>query len=131
KEVWAQPIRWRVMRDRGGSQSEPVFLHACRSTPVTLSVTVYFLYEIILQQKVGTEDLFLGMSRKDPSSMCCESMLVKVKLPDTKACDVTPGRLHLPHPVHSGEGSARFITERAELEITLPMNRPMDCINLA
>ncbi|XP_007236695.2 protein PIH1D3 [Astyanax mexicanus] len=103
-------------------------------------------YEIILQQKVGTEDLFLGMSRKDPSSMCCESMLVKVKLPDTKACDVTLDvretfldlrtkkyklGLHLPHPVHSGEGSARFITERAELEITLPMNRPMDCINLA
>lgn len=38
--------------------------------------------------------------------------------------------LHLPHPVHKQEGSARFITEREELEITLPMNRPMDCINL-
>ncbi|XP_072525190.1 dynein axonemal assembly factor 6 [Salminus brasiliensis] len=103
-------------------------------------------YEIILKQTVGTEDLFLGMSRKDPSSMCCESMLVRVKLPDTKASDLvldvretfldlrTPKYklgLHLPHPVHSGEGTARFITERAELEITLPMNRPLDCINLA
>ncbi|KAI4885460.1 hypothetical protein NFI96_014411 [Prochilodus magdalenae] len=102
-------------------------------------------YEIILKQSVGTEDLFLGMSRKDPSSMCCESMLVRVKLPDTKTSDLmldvkdtfldlrTPKYklgLHLPHPVHSGEGTAQFITERAELEITLPMNRPLDCINL-
>uniref|UniRef100_A0A3B3TXR2 Dynein axonemal assembly factor 6 n=2 Tax=Poecilia latipinna TaxID=48699 RepID=A0A3B3TXR2_9TELE len=42
-------------------------------------------YEIILKQSVGTEDLFLGLSQKDPSSMCCE---VKIKLPDTKAKDV-------------------------------------------
>ena len=33
-------------------------------------------YEIIMKQSVGTEDLFLGLSRKDPSSMCCEAMLV-------------------------------------------------------
>ncbi|NP_001002309.1 dynein axonemal assembly factor 6 [Danio rerio] len=102
-------------------------------------------YEIVLKQSVGTEDLFLGLSRKDPSSMCCESMLVRVKLPDTKTSDLvldvretfldlrTPKYklgLHLPHPVHKQEGNARFITEREELEITLPMNRPMDCINL-
>ncbi|KAK1790111.1 hypothetical protein P4O66_002416 [Electrophorus voltai] len=103
-------------------------------------------YEIVLKQRVGTEDLFLGLSRKDPSSMCCESMLVKVKLSDTKAADIvldvketfldlrTPKYklgLHLPHPVHSEEGTARFISERAELEVTLPMNRALDCINLA
>ncbi|CAB1326717.1 unnamed protein product [Coregonus sp. 'balchen'] len=45
-------------------------------------------YDILLKQNVGTEDVFLGMSRKDPSSMCCDSMLVKIKLPDTKATDV-------------------------------------------
>lgn len=33
-------------------------------------------YEIILKQSVGTEDLFLGLSGKNPSSMCCEAMLV-------------------------------------------------------
>ncbi|KAK7159673.1 hypothetical protein R3I94_005875 [Phoxinus phoxinus] len=102
-------------------------------------------YEIVMKQSVGTEDLFLGLSRKDPSSMCCDSMLVRVKLPDTKASDLvldvretfldlrTPKYklgLHLPHPVHKHEGNARFIMEREELEITLPMNRPMDCINL-
>ncbi|XP_047446021.1 protein PIH1D3 [Mugil cephalus] len=102
-------------------------------------------YEIILKQSVGTEDLFLGLSRKDPSSMCCEAMLVKIKLPDTKATDVildvkekfldlrTPNYklgLHLPHPVHSQEGKAQFFSEREELEVTLLMKRPMDFINM-
>ncbi|KAM9844964.1 dynein axonemal assembly factor 6 [Aulostomus maculatus] len=102
-------------------------------------------FEIILKQRVGTEDLFLGLSRKDPSSMCCEAMLVKIKLPDTKATDVildvketflhlqTPQYklgLHLPHPVHTQEGTARFYSEREELEVTLSMNRPLDFINM-
>ncbi|KAM9791516.1 dynein axonemal assembly factor 6 isoform 1-T1 [Syngnathus typhle] len=102
-------------------------------------------YEIILKQNVGTEDLFLGLSRKDPSSMCCEAMLVKIKLPDSKAADVslevkekfldirTPKYrlgLHLPHPVHQQEGKAQFFSEREELEVTLLMNRPLDAINM-
>ncbi|XP_062338305.1 protein PIH1D3 isoform X1 [Osmerus eperlanus] len=103
-------------------------------------------YEVILRQNVGTEDLFLGMSRKDPSSMCCEGMLVKIKLPDTKATDVvldvketfldlrTPKYrlgLHLPHPVHSQEAKAKFFSEQETLEVTLLMNRLMDSINLS
>ncbi|XP_070830949.1 dynein axonemal assembly factor 6 [Chaetodon trifascialis] len=102
-------------------------------------------YEIILKQSVGTEDLFLGLNGKDPSSMCCEAMLVKIKLPDTKATDVvldvkekfldlrTPKYklgLHLPHPIHSHQGKAQFFSEREELEVTLLMKRPMDFINM-
>ncbi|KAG7272196.1 hypothetical protein CRUP_036684 [Coryphaenoides rupestris] len=102
-------------------------------------------YEVILKQSVGTEDLFLGLSGKDPSSMCCEAILIKVKLPETKATDVvldvkekfldlrTPKYklgLHLPHPVHSKEGKAQFFSDRALLEVSLLMNRPMDSINL-
>lgn len=37
-------------------------------------------YEILFKQQVGTEDIFLGMSRKDPSTACCEDMLVS-KMP--------------------------------------------------
>ncbi|XP_070701435.1 dynein axonemal assembly factor 6 [Pempheris klunzingeri] len=100
-------------------------------------------YEIILKQSVGTEDLFLGLNGKDPSSMCCEAILVKIKLPDTKATDVvldvkekfldlrTPKYklgLHLPHPVHSRGGKAQFFSEREELEVTLLVKRPMDFI---
>ncbi|KAM9322916.1 dynein axonemal assembly factor 6 [Pholidichthys leucotaenia] len=101
-------------------------------------------YEIILKQSVGTEDVFLGLSRKDPSSMCCEAMLVKIKLPDTKAADVvldvkdkfldlrTPKYklgLYLPHPVHSQEGKAQFFSEREELEVTLLMKRHLAFID--
>ncbi|XP_038135108.1 protein PIH1D3 [Cyprinodon tularosa] len=102
-------------------------------------------YEIILKQNVGTQDLFLGLSRKDPSSMCCEAMLVKIKLPDIKATDIildikekfldlrTPKYklgLHLPHPIQSQEGKAQFFGDRQELEVTLLMKRPMDFINM-
>ncbi|XP_040911557.1 protein PIH1D3 [Toxotes jaculatrix] len=102
-------------------------------------------YEVILKQSVGTEDLFLGLSGKDPSSMCCEAMLVKIKLPDTKATDVvldvkekfldlrTPKYklgLHLPHPIHRQEGKAQFFSERDELEVTLLLKRSMDFINM-
>uniref|UniRef100_A0A8D3AAI8 Dynein axonemal assembly factor 6 n=1 Tax=Scophthalmus maximus TaxID=52904 RepID=A0A8D3AAI8_SCOMX len=101
-------------------------------------------YEIILKQSVGTEDLFLGLSGKDPSSMCCEAMLVKIKLPDTMATDVvldvkekfldlrTPKHklgLHLPRAIHSQEGKAQFFSERGELEVTLLLKRSMDFIN--
>ncbi|XP_041659715.1 protein PIH1D3 [Cheilinus undulatus] len=97
-------------------------------------------YEIILKQSVGTEDLFLGLNGKDPSSMCCEAMLVKIKLPETKATDVfldvkkkfldlrTPKYklgLHLPHPVDSHRGKAQFFSEREELELTLLIKRDM------
>ncbi|KAL2076922.1 hypothetical protein ACEWY4_027475 [Coilia grayii] len=100
-------------------------------------------FEMMFRQCVGTEDLFLGMSGKDPSSMCCEGLLVKVKLPDTKASDVvldirekfldlrTPKfklGLHLPHPVHQEEGKARFISERQQLEISLLLRRPTDFV---
>nr|XP_057921641.1 protein PIH1D3 isoform X1 [Doryrhamphus excisus] len=102
-------------------------------------------YEILLQQSVGTEDVFLGLSRKDPSSMCCEAMLVKIKLPDSKASDVTLDvkekfldlrtpkyklGLHLPHPVFHQEGKAQFFSEREELQVTLLMNRPLDAVNM-
>ena len=38
--------------------------------------------------------------------------------------------LHLPHPVHCREGKAQFFSDRAVLEVSLLMNRPMDSINL-
>ncbi|XP_075752820.1 dynein axonemal assembly factor 6 isoform X2 [Pelodiscus sinensis] len=45
-------------------------------------------YEILFKQQVGAEDMFLGMNRKDPSTACCEDMLIKIKLPDTKSSDI-------------------------------------------
>ncbi|XP_030065568.1 dynein axonemal assembly factor 6 isoform X2 [Microcaecilia unicolor] len=103
-------------------------------------------YEIVFKQRVGTEDMFLGMSRKDASTACCEDMLIKIKLPDTKLADITldvrdkfldlrtPKNklgLHLPHPVDSKNGKALFVSEKQILEITLPMQREFDLINFA
>ncbi|XP_015687885.1 protein PIH1D3 [Protobothrops mucrosquamatus] len=103
-------------------------------------------YEIVFKQQVRAEDLFLGTSRKDPSTACCEDMLIKIKLPDTKASDITldiqeklldfrsPQKrllLHLPHPVDTTNGRARFLSEQATLEVTLRMKRELDFINFA
>ncbi|XP_015264428.1 PREDICTED: protein PIH1D3 [Gekko japonicus] len=103
-------------------------------------------YEILFKQQVGAEDLFLGMSRKDPSTACCEDMLIKIQLPDTKASDITldikekvldlrsPQKkllLHLPHPVDPNSGRACFLSEKGTLEVTLRMKRELDFINFA
>lgn len=41
-------------------------------------------FEVLQKQHLGTEDVFLGLSDKDPSSNHCDSIVVKVWLPDTK-----------------------------------------------
>ncbi|XP_053547066.1 dynein axonemal assembly factor 6 [Bombina bombina] len=101
-------------------------------------------YDIVYKQRVGTEDLFLGMSRKDPSTACCEDMVVRIQLPRTKAKDVslnvrskfldlrTPKYklgLHLPHPVDGDNGSARFLADKERLEVVLRLKREFDDIN--
>ena len=45
-------------------------------------------YEILHKQHVGTEDVFLGLSDRDPSSAHCDCILVKVTLPGTKFANV-------------------------------------------
>ncbi|XP_057228617.1 dynein axonemal assembly factor 6 [Malurus melanocephalus] len=103
-------------------------------------------YEILFKQHVGTEDVFFGMTGKDPSTACCEDMVIKIKLPDTKYSDITldiqdkvldlrtPKKkllLHLPYPVNSKEGRARFLSEEEILEVTLRISRKFDFINFA
>mmetsp|Transcript_33515 Transcript_33515/g.58709 ORF Transcript_33515/g.58709 Transcript_33515/m.58709 type:complete len:182 (+) Transcript_33515:2219-2764(+) len=95
-------------------------------------------YDIVYKQRVGAEDIFLGMSGLDPSSVCCQEILIKVKLPDTKYKDVTLDvdsrwlrlktplyklNLGLPHPVRDKEGRAQWLTEREELHVSLPLNK--------
>ena len=38
-------------------------------------------FDVMFKQHVGTEDVYLGLSDRDPSSTHCDSLLVKVKLP--------------------------------------------------
>nr|CEL70705.1 TPA: sarcoma antigen NY-SAR-97, putative [Neospora caninum Liverpool] len=61
-------------------------------------------YEILHQQTVGSEDVFLGISGKDPSSDHCDKLVAKVKLPDTElkaiTLEVEDHRLLVETPVH-------------------------------
>ena len=45
-------------------------------------------YDISYKQKVTSEDMFLGMSGKNPSTACCEDMIVKIELPGCNMKDV-------------------------------------------
>jgi hypothetical protein len=42
-------------------------------------------FELRYKQAVTTSDNFLGMSGKDPSSSCCEELLVVLQLPRAKS----------------------------------------------
>eukprot|EP00079_Xenopus_tropicalis_P038518 XP_017952289.1 PREDICTED: protein PIH1D3 isoform X1 [Xenopus tropicalis] len=101
-------------------------------------------YEILFKQQVGTEDMFLGMSGKDTSTACCEQMVIRIQLPEIKASEVsldvkktflnlrTPKHklaLHLPYPVDSDNGKAKFVSDTESLEVTLTMTRELDFIN--
>ncbi|XP_075691739.1 dynein axonemal assembly factor 6 isoform X2 [Rhinoderma darwinii] len=101
-------------------------------------------YKIFFKQRVGSEDIFLAMGRKDPSTACCEDLVVKIQLPNTKTSDVsldirsqfldlrTPKYklgLHLPHPINEKTGKAHFKVDTETLEVTLTMVRDFDFVN--
>eukprot|EP00916_Digyalum_oweni_P006782 GHVL01011618.1.p1 GENE.GHVL01011618.1~~GHVL01011618.1.p1 ORF type:complete len:184 (-),score=44.36 GHVL01011618.1:493-1044(-) len=101
-------------------------------------------YEILFRQAVGTHDVFLGMSEKNPSSDSCEEFLIKIYLPDTEEfskiiLDVTKEqlfvktigytlRLNLPQPVKSeinSGGSAKWDKEKQTLLVVLPIDKDL------
>ncbi|KAG8447833.1 hypothetical protein GDO86_015079 [Hymenochirus boettgeri] len=101
-------------------------------------------YEILFKQQIGTEDMFLGMTRKDTSTACCDQMVIRIQLPGIKASEVslqvrnryldlrTPQHklgLHLPHPVDAKNGKAKFVSDTETLDVCLTMVRDLDFIN--
>ncbi|XP_032248612.1 protein PIH1D3 [Phoca vitulina] len=101
-------------------------------------------YEIVFKQQVGTEDIFLGFSRKDSSTACCEDLVVKIKLPNTNPSDIqidiqetildlrTPNKkllITLPQPVECNSAKAFYILETETLEVTVALKRELDFIN--
>lgn len=46
-------------------------------------------FDILYKQDVGTEDVYLGMSGKDPSSNCCDQLSLKIKLPKTSLKEIS------------------------------------------
>ena len=43
-------------------------------------------YDMVFKQSVGTEDVFLGMSMKNPTTASCENMLVSADSPGVWNC---------------------------------------------
>ncbi|XP_012368553.2 protein PIH1D3 [Octodon degus] len=101
-------------------------------------------YEIIFKQPVGTEDVYLGLTRKDSSTACCQELVVKIKLPNTNPSEIqidiqemvvdlrTPNKkllVNLPQPVECSSAKALYIAENETLEVTMTMKREFDFIN--
>lgn len=101
-------------------------------------------YDIVFKQAITTEDMFLQMGNKTPSSASCEDMVVKITLPATKLEDVTLDvkskfldcrtpkyylGLHLPHPVDHKSGKAQWDGKTETLSVTLRMKRDYDMFN--
>merc|ERR1712232_80844 len=94
-------------------------------------------HTIAYKQRVGSEDVFLGINGRDPGSHCCEDLVIKVKLPsvdsiDMISLDVTKNTLristpknrlamYLPHEVKETEGNAKWDSDKTELQLTLPI----------
>ncbi|KAH7473912.1 hypothetical protein PRIC1_015050 [Phytophthora ramorum] len=95
-------------------------------------------FEVLYKQSVMTEDVFLGLSDKDPSSSHCEAMVVRVECPNHRLEDVELDVkrqkllllsstlklvLHLPYPVRHLEGHAKWDHKTQSLSVSLPIIR--------
>ncbi|GBG90599.1 hypothetical protein CBR_g50942 [Chara braunii] len=97
-------------------------------------------YEFVYKQAVTAYDAYFGLSEKNPSSLCCEDLVLKVKLPGTSSLselklDVEPTyvklkspiyrlAIYLPYKVESEKGSAKWDALTSTLYITMPYRRP-------
>uniref|UniRef100_A0A182QGU2 PIH1D1/2/3 CS-like domain-containing protein n=1 Tax=Anopheles farauti TaxID=69004 RepID=A0A182QGU2_9DIPT len=105
-------------------------------------------YRISYRQTVATEDIYLQMNRKTPSTASCEHMIVEVFLtdePDTvgihhielsvKEQHVIVGspkhhlELALPHRINPDKGNAAWLADQKTLRLTLMMVRELDFVN--
>jgi len=92
-------------------------------------------YEILYKQSVSAEDVYLGLSGKDPSSGSCNELVVRVTMPGVKFSSidlqVTDSKmyvtsplhklfLYLPHRVKSDKGTAKWNSAKSQLSVILP-----------
>jgi dynein assembly factor 6, axonemal len=116
---------WDV--DELPTQESAAFVQDERSSP---------RYEINYKQIVGTEDVFLGMSDKSPSSSDCTHLVIKIHFPGSSMkeldLDVTTNRIkaeskthrlftYLPQSVDSANGKAKFDAKKEVLTVVLPI----------
>jgi hypothetical protein len=51
-------------------------------------IYIYCRHEILYKQDVMTEDVFLGLGDKDPSTAHCDAMVVRIVFPAHKLRDI-------------------------------------------
>jgi dynein assembly factor 6, axonemal len=96
------------------------------------------VYDILYKQSVTSEDMYLGLGDKDPSSTSCEMMVIKVKLPGERLADIDlqlkPQAIeirsprfklatYLPHRVAHGSGKAKWLAASSTLQVQVPIQR--------
>eukprot|EP01029_Cantina_marsupialis_P027023 TRINITY_DN74198_c0_g3_i2.p1 TRINITY_DN74198_c0_g3~~TRINITY_DN74198_c0_g3_i2.p1 ORF type:complete len:179 (-),score=43.37 TRINITY_DN74198_c0_g3_i2:238-774(-) len=90
-------------------------------------------YDIVLGQTVSSEDVFLGMSGKTPSSVCADLLTITIKLPNVKPqeidAQVNKDHIHVttpefflstyfPKPVMNETAKAKWHPKSSTLSIT-------------
>ncbi|KAF6771928.1 hypothetical protein AHF37_09156 [Paragonimus kellicotti] len=101
-------------------------------------------YELIYKQAVTTEDIYLPLGMKNPTTASCEFLVAKIKLPGCKKEDIKLDvkekfldlrvpqyklGLHLPNPVDPDSSRADWIEEKHILEVTMRNHREFDFMN--
>ncbi|CAH8840105.1 unnamed protein product [Trichobilharzia szidati] len=101
-------------------------------------------YEIMYRQAVTAEDVYLQLGRKNPTTACCEFMVIKITLPDTQLSSINLDvketfldlrapkyklGLYLPNPVDPDSSKAEWNEDKEILEVTLRNKREYDFMN--
>lgn len=91
-------------------------------------------FEQKFKQKVGTEDVYLGLNENTPSSMDCREIIVTIELPSTEFSDINlevtstvlcvqTQRYYLhhyfPYSVLERQGKAQWVKDKCRLVITV------------
>jgi hypothetical protein len=81
KDIWDEDEvpREDQVEDPNDNRKRPRYPCSLPLMPLTQCVSCR--YEILYKQSVSTEDVFLGLGDKSPSSEDCEAMVVKVHFP--------------------------------------------------
>ena len=98
-------------------------------------------FETKYRQKVGTEDVFLGMSGVDPSSNCCQEITYKIELPGAVLKDIQIDlnerqmvvqtkdfylSQYFQYKTDPKKSGAKFIADKGVLELVIPILRMDD-----
>ncbi len=101
-------------------------------------------YDLNFSQNVTSEDMFLQMGYKNPSTACADNLILRIWL-DVKSAkdielDVKPNvvdcrtkthrlTLSLPHPIDEQRSKAKFDLDTSVLTLTLPLNREYEFLH--